>query len=765
MAISSFLFVLLSLLQTWTPSSSTSFDVLERGASLSEKTNDTLISPNGVFSAGFLSVGDNAFGFAIWYTNILLNDHTVVWMANREEPAGKKSKHSLLKNGDLVLKEAGRKVLWSTGTASQSSMKLELLNTGNLVLSTSDGVNCLWQSFDSPTDTLLPQQDPNITSTYWPPIWLLPNEAGRNRYNSSRTAVLDPSGYFISSDGLEFSSTDFGEGPLRRLTLDSDGNLRLYSFNEKTKKWVISWQAISKACMVHGVCGPNGVCTYGRGLGRRCFCLPGYKVKKDSDWSSGCEPEFNFSCNHDDFGFLNFTHVEFYGFSTEAISNLTFQGCKEKCLNICSCKGFQYRFHNEIGVYKCYPKIILFNGHHTPSYGGVIYLKLPKDSSFLNKTTVKEIRLNCSGNISQSLKRHYGKFHGNGKVKFLLWFASAIGAVEMTCISLVWFFLFIANKNTKVVNRGYLLAARGFTKFTFDELKEATKGFTEEIGRGAGGIVYRALLFDNRVAAVKRLNEATQGEAEFLTEVQTIEKLNHMYLIEMWGYCAEGKHRLLVYEYMARGSLADNLHSNSISWDKRFEIAVGTAKGLSYLHDECLEWVLHCDIKPQNILLDSNYQPKVADFGLSKLRSRGGLNDSSFSKIRGTRGYMAPEWVYNLPITSKVDVYSYGIVLLELVTGKSPAGAFQTYENEGMKEHGTLTTWVREKKNIAASNEAWIKEIVDPMIAGNCDINKMKIMVQVALQCVEEDRAARPSMSEVVEMLLSFEDDDQSPCA
>ncbi|KAJ4718924.1 Receptor protein kinase [Melia azedarach] len=335
----------------------------------------------------------------------------------------------------------------------------------------------------------------------------------------------------------------------------------------------------------------------------------------------------------------------------------------------------------------------------------------------------------------------------------------------MACILLVWFFLFIANKDTKVVDLGYLLAARGFKKFTFDELKEATKGFTEEIGRGAGGIVYRALLFDNRVAAVKRLNEAKQGEAEFLTEVQTIEKLNHMYLIEMWGYCAEGKHRLLVYEYMEHGSLADNLHSNSISWDKRFEIAVGTAKGLSYLHDECLEWVLHCDIKPQNILLDSNYQPKVADFGLSKLRSRGGRNDSSFSKIRGTRGYMAPEWVYNLPITSKVDVYSYGIVLLELVTGKSPAGAFQTYENEGVKEHGTLTTWVREKKNIAASNEAWIKEIVDPMIAGNYDINKMKIMVQVALQCVEEDRAARPSMSEVVEMLLSFEDDDQSPCA
>ncbi|KAJ4701690.1 Receptor protein kinase [Melia azedarach] len=323
----------------------------------------------------------------------------------------------------------------------------------------------------------------------------------------------------------------------------------------------------------------------------------------------------------------------------------------------------------------------------------------------------------------------------------------------------------MGNQDSKAIKQGYALATPRFKKFTYGQLKKATKGFTKEIGRGAGGVVYRALLSDQRVAAVKQLNEAKQGEAEFLTELKTNEKLNHMNLIEIWGYCAEGKHRLLVYEYMEHGSLADNIHSNSVSWDKRFEIAIGIAKGLAYLHDDCLEWVLHCDIKPQNILLDSNYQPKVADFGLSKLQSRGRRKNSSFSRIRGTRGYMAPEWVYNLPITSKVDVYSYGIVLLEMVTGKSPAAAFQTYEEGGMKGHGTLTTWVREKKNVAASKEAWINEIIDPMIAGNYDVNKMEIMVKVALQCVEEDRDVRPSMSKVVEMLLSFEDDDQSPRA
>ncbi|KAK1267230.1 putative receptor protein kinase ZmPK1 [Acorus gramineus] len=138
-----------------------------------------------------------------------------------------------------------------------------------------------------------------------------------------------------------------------------------------------------------------------------------------------------------------------------------------------------------------------------------------------------------------------------------------------------------------------------------------------------------------------------------------------MNLIQMWGFCAEGKHRLLVYEYKEHGSLADNISSESIDWEKRFDLEMGTARVLEFLHEECLEWVLHLDVKPQNILLDENYQPKVADFGLSKLLDRRVGPIKSFSRVRGTRGYMAPKWIMNRLITSKVDVYSYGIVVLE----------------------------------------------------------------------------------------------------
>ena len=183
------------------------------------------------------------------------------------------------------------------------------------------------------------------------------------------------------------------------------------------------------------------------------------------------------------------------------------------------------------------------------------------------------------------------------------------------------------------------------------------------------------------------------------------------------------------------------------------------ARGLAYLHEECLEWILHCDIKPQNILLDSNYQPKVADFGLSKLLQRNNLNNPSFSTMRGTRGYMAPEWLFNLPISSKVDVYSYGIVVLEMLTGKSSTIEVQTIDGVEA-HHGRLVTWVREKRSNRRSEMAsWVGEIIDPVILPNCDVRMMEILARVALDCVDEDKDVRPTMSQVVEVLQGHEND------
>ncbi|XP_075656988.1 putative receptor protein kinase ZmPK1 [Castanea sativa] len=795
----SIFFLLLCLLQTLSLSSSNTLDTL-RGTSLSvEKPSDKLVSENGEFSAGFFPVGDNAFSFAIWLNKS--STPTVVWMANRDEPVnGRGSVLSILADGQLILTNSLGITIWTTKAGDLTSLEvtnlqLQLQNTGNLVLHNSKGV-VIWQSFDAPSDTLLPQQaltmisslisrksqddyssgnyklffdydnvlrllfqGPTMSSLYWPDPWLTdPGQAGRSMYNTSRRALLHDSGYFESSDQFQFNATDFGAVTHRRLTLDPDGNLRLYSLQKMNGSWdwVVTWQAFSDPCRIHGICGPNSLCSYYPVSGRRCSCLQGFNLKDQTDWSYGCEPEFSIRCNHtDETSFVQLAHAEFYGSDIFFHPNVTFQFCQEQCLNRCDCNGFQYKFDEGSGYYNCYPKYLLMSGHQSPNFVGDFYLRLPKAGLFYSKIPDEEFKLQCSANLTKQIIRTYE----NKTVKLLLWFATTVGGMEVTCVLLVWLFLLRTSKhpNPDPALQGYLLTTK-FKRFTFDDLRKATRGFKEVIGRGAGGTVYKGVLPDQRVAAIKQLDEANQGEAEFLAEVSTIGMLNHMYLIEMWGYCAEGKHKLLVYEYMEHGSLAENISSNALDWKKRFEIAVGTAKGLAYLHEECLEWVLHCDVKPQNILLDSNFQPKVADFGLSKLVSRSMSDHSSFSRMRGTRGYMAPEWIYNLPITSKVDVYSYGIVLLEMVTGKSPGGMHASDSGE-TREHKRLVTLVKEYINIGtATRKSWIEEIIDPMMSGKYDKVKMELLVKVALQCVAEDRDERPSMKQVVEMLIGHED-------
>ncbi|KAI3758857.1 hypothetical protein L6452_06429 [Arctium lappa] len=796
----SFLFSLILLSQT-VPliSSSSPPSLLKPGSSLSvENKHDLLISPNGLFTAGFYSVGENAYCFSVWYTKLLSDgSHTIVWMANRDVPVnGKRSKLSLLKTGNLVLRDADQPLpIWTTTVRdSTESAQLKMNNSGNLYLQSQLDGQIIWQSFASPTNTLLPYQlltkdtllvssrsstnhssgfyklffdndnvirlvydGPQVTGVYWPSPELRAWESGRSTYGHRRIASMDFSGHFISSDGLFFNTSDVGDQPVRRLTVDTDGNFRAYSLDELRGVWRVTWQAISETCRLHGSCGENATCLYDPGIGRRCSCLPNYKMINHTDWSYGCEPEFKPTlCGNGEDNFLQLPHFDFYGYDAKYLPNTTLNACKQECANICNCKGFQFKYDRTQGFFLCYPKFKLLNGIISVNINGSMYLKLPKSISISSKNNkvVEGFSLTCSGKPTIQLDRAYDKNPKEESLKYLMLFTYVFGAFEIICI----IYFFYRTRNPSMTTHGYLQAATGFKRFSYAELKKASNNFSNEIGRGGGGIVYKGALSDNRVAAIKHLKEFSNNEgAELLAEISTLGRLNHMNLIEMWGYCAERKHSLLVYEYMENGSLAQNLHSKKLDWGKRFDIAVGTAKGLSYLHEECLEWVLHCDVKPHNILLDSNYKPKVADFGLSKLLDRDGIRNSQFTRARGTRGYMAPEWLFvNLPITSKVDVFSYGVVMLEMITGRSPTDN----ANQSGGSVRRLDSWVTAVMAAADGKNDWIEEIIDSTIDGKYDKNRMEILVTVALLCCNEDKDARPTMSQVVDMLLHVEEDN-----
>ncbi|CAN6461538.1 unnamed protein product [Victoria cruziana] len=763
--------------------------VLNRGSSLSVErfADDVLVSKDGTFAAGFYEVGQNAFAFAVWFRETA--DRTVAWMANRDRPVnGRMSRLAFRRTGDVALIDADGSIVWATNTSNVEGVVAEQMDVGddgNLVVRDGSG-KALWQSFDFPTDTLLAFQGmtrskmlvsrraakdyssglfqfffnddnvlvfryegPELSSIYWPNPDLDVFGNGRTRYNSTKYAGFDDLGRFTSSDNLMFSASDVGQKNKRRLTMDHDGVLRLYSLNNTTKNWEVTWLPILERCRVHGLCGANGICFYSPEP--ECICPPGFTMKNKTDWSQGCQPNSKIVCNDSRVQFIKLPHTDFYGYDLSTYTKgISLEACRNVCMSDCNCYAFGYRLDDGSGT--CYPKNILFNGQSAPDVLIDMYIKVSSVGNY-NNYLEGQFDTNCAL-VNVNVIRTGASSTGDGQgdyLKLSIGFVIAIGIVEIICVSLGWGYLHKEYGHIRNIDEGYMTLRSGFKRFTYKELKRATKNFSTEIGRGGSGVVYKGALEDE-VVAIKRLEDVHHGEAQFWSEVSIIGKINHINLVRLLGFCFEKKNKLLVYEYMENGSLEKNLFNNSstLNWENRFSIALGTAKGLAYLHEECLEWVLHCDIKPQNILLDKDFTPKVTDFGLSKLLDRGGTNVSNFSRVRGTRGYMAPEWILNQPITSKVDVYSYGILVLEMVTGRSSVG-FQQVDENGEFSSVQLVPWVRE---IVGTREQWIEDIADQSLSGRYDRLKMEVLVKMALKCVAEERDARPTMSQVVDAIM-----------
>ena len=795
-------------------------DSLPRGASIAVEAHasDVLVSPNGVFACGFYAVSPTVFTFSVWFARSA--DRAVVWSA-AASPAARLVVHSQgsrlaldRRRGALVLTDYDGQVVWNS-TAGDGAARARLRDTGNFAVEDARGT-VLWQSFDHPTDTVLPAQSMSenglvsagrllaaghygfrfsdyamlslvyddggeVSSIYWPNPYFSYWQNSRKIYNFSRQVDFDSSGHFLASDNATFDAADLGAaGVRRRLKLDTDGNVRLYSL-DAAGTWTVSWMAFANPCIIHGVCGANAVCLYTPSPA--CVCAPGHERADRSDWSRGCRPTFRNSTGvgRDQVKFVPLPHTDFWGFDLNNSEFLSLDACQAQCTGEPSCVVVQYKQ----GKGECYPKTFMFNGRTFPGLPGTAYLKVPADfdvpevkvhqwqTDGISGLATQEDIARCEGaglleillNISGTATK--GSNQGKSLWFYFYGFLSAFFVIEVFVIAFgCWLFskkgILFRPSEMLALEEGYRMITSHFRAYSYSELERATRKFRTEIGHGGSGIVYKGVLDDKRTVAVKVLQDVSQSEEVFQAELSAIGRIYHMNLVRMWGFCSEGAHRILVYEYVDNGSLANVLFQSAgnsgrfLGWKQRFTIALGVAKGLAYLHNECLEWIIHCDMKPENILLDDEMEPKITDFGLAKLLNRDG-SDSGLSRIRGTRGYMAPEWVSSLPITEKVDMYSYGVVLLELMKGRR-VSEWVVDGAQGLEtDVRTVVKMIADRSKVG--DAGWVVDLVDERLDGKFNHVQAKMVAQLAVSCLEEDRNKRPGMKSVVQMLISADDE------
>jgi tRNA A-37 threonylcarbamoyl transferase component Bud32 len=461
-------------------------------------------------------------------------------------------------------------------------------------------------------------------------------------------------------------------GAIYRLTIDPDGMLQLYSHDmNQNGNWTSIWSAPDNKCYPKGLCGLNGYCVL-IDLQVGCKCLPEFEFVNQDDWSSGCERNFTAeSCKSDIHTIEAVPNTVWENDNYSVIISTTQDNCREACFQDCNCEAALFKDG------ECTKqRLPLRFGRRDQSDSTVALIKVSTSTTTIDgnlpKETKKELRLDILI-IGVSL----------------LAFALIVLAISGIAIyrNRVWSYKMTSNNGNTILRDDFALKS-----FSYAELEKVTGGFKEELGRGAFGTVYKGAIWNGvseKIVAVKRLDKLlAEREREFHTEMRVIGRTHHKNLVRLLGYCHDGPNRLLVYEYMSNGSLADILFTpeKQPSWDERMEIARNIARGILYLHEECEPQIIHCDIKPQNILMDENRRPKISDFGLAKLLKAD--QTRTFTDIRGTKGYVAPEWHRKLPVTVKVDVYSFGIVLLEIICCR------KSVEHDLQEEEAILEEWV-----------------------------------------------------------------------
>ncbi|KAI3914347.1 hypothetical protein MKW98_014954 [Papaver atlanticum] len=765
--------------------------------------NSKWASQNGDFAFGFRQIADNSFLLAIWYYKI--PDKTVVWFAtdstesNGEIQIPKGSKVELTTDGKLILSDPQGKLIWSAGKSGATYAAM--LDNGNFILGSTGSAGYLWESFDHPTDTILPSQIldrdrlnnklysrandtsfsngrfrlrlPNTGSLVLQPVAFpsLTENRYQPYYNSSslpggnlkvKQFVFNESGhiYVISKNGsimnlFQSETIVPATDVYYRATLDFDGVFTQYSHPKSTSAPEQFWSTVGyipdNICtsfvdrLGSGACGYNSYCELTSKGRTSCQCPPGFDFIDPNNRFGDCKPNFDLQRCHqadgrkpnESFELQTLKNVDWTTSDYEELQSYNERDCRSSCLSDCLCAVALFRQGT------CWKKKLpLPNGRLDVSVNGNALIKIRLDGSSSeqdpNSPFIK------SGRKNQSTLILVGSLLLGSSVFFNFIFLGVIFVV-----------MFFMNKTLRKKTHRTSVLRSNLHSFTYEELEEATDRFSEELGRGAFGIVYKGFTEEMGSIAVKKLDKVFhQGEKEFKSEVNTIGQTHHKNLVRLLGFCDEGQHRLLVYEFMSNSSLADHLFGISKpDWNRRVQIAFGISRGLMYLHEECSTQIIHCDIKPQNILLDDSFTARISDFGLAKLLITSQTRAST--GIRGTRGYVAPEWFRNTPVSSKVDVYSYGVMLLEIICCRK--GVVPELVEEEIK--AILTDWAYD-----CYSQGKLEDLVENDEEVMNDMRRFERLVMIAIWCIQDEPSLRPSMKKVTQMLEGVLEVSAPPC-
>nr|GMD46416.1 G-type lectin S-receptor-like serine/threonine-protein kinase SD3-1 [Ipomoea batatas] len=683
-------------------------------------------SENGDFAMGFFRYcGQYSVGIKFNSSSVPDCEQTVVWLAGASRRVGSNSYFELTGRGELVLFDSGsRQIVWTSNTSNADVESAVLGNDGNFVL-LDRYTNVVWQSFSYPSDTLLPGQNLSAGSVL--------RATSRNSVASVYTLSMDVSGQLqlrwetsvvywtkgkgnlsdlavralLSSDGsLQLLNQEskpvwsvYGEdhGDLdvkfRFLRLDSDGNLRLYSWANGSRSWVPVWQAFENQCGVFATCGLHGICVYNSSGSHFCKC----PFPSSGNSSSDCLIPYDPNCASN-YSILRYNNMFLYGIypPNETVVQTSLQRCWRLCQEDPQCHAVSF-INN--GSAQCHLKTTQYvSGWSDASSSSISLVKTCSDPMAVLPSPMPDV--------------------ANSKPEICLVCVIEVSIASCIAFVLIQFGigLYIHRRRRYIAIKSASAAysvpnASGCAMLSYSEIKALTENFNEPIGP----TMFKGVLSDGRLVAVKHLDGSIE-ERKFRSAVVKIGSICHKNLVKLEAYCCESGYRFLVYEYAKNGSLDKCLEDPGIcrglTWAKRVNICLTVARAMYYLHTGCREFISHGNLKCQNVVLDDELGAKVSEFGLRVV-------------LRGESHDEGP---------GETDVRDIGRMMVVLITGCQNA-------DEACKR--AYDRWMSGESEI----------VTDKRMEGAVNLDELERTLRLVFWCVQGDERMRPSMGEVVQVL------------